>query len=191
METQPGRHELPWRDPHTLPATGSHPWGGNAATAAPQRAPADLEQLSHPLMEGWLCQERSVALGKARGEEQLLPGSAGADGGCAQPRREPQALLNLANGSCSRETPYPSLEGSVSRGKAVHSHFSLLRPCSLHGDSEVELRTAATRLGQIRGAATSPSGQQLSHNIGMMLIWKYSSKGCGGIHQNQRAGRRK
>lgn len=146
----------PWRDPHTLP--GSCPrlsWDG-CAPAAPQRAPADLEQLSHPMMERWPCRERSVALGKAKGEQQLLPGSAGADGGCTQPRREPQALLNLANGSCTRGTPWPGLEGSVSRGKAVNSHFSLLRPCSLRGVSEVELGTAATRLGQIKGAATEP-----------------------------------
>lgn len=54
-----------------------------------------------------------MTLGKEKGEEQLLAGSAGADGGRAWPRREPQALLNLANGSCTRE-PHPGLEGSVS-----------------------------------------------------------------------------
>lgn len=70
-----------------------------------------------------------MTLGKEESEERLLPGSAGADGGCTWPQREPQALLNLANGFCTRRdglvrtwrTPSPE-------EKLLNFHFTLLRP---------------------------------------------------------------
>lgn len=69
-----------------------------------------------------------MTLGKEKSKEQLPPGSAGADGGCTWPRREPQALLNLANGFCTRRDGLVQAWRALSpQEKLLNFHFTLFR----------------------------------------------------------------
>ena len=98
-----------------------------------------------------------MTLGEEKCKERLPPGSAGADGGCAWPWREPQALLNLANGFCTgRDGLVQAWRALSPEEKLLNFHFTLFKPTVQHRDLEVELMNAVTRLGQSREAATMP-----------------------------------
>lgn len=67
-----------------------------------------------------------MALGKGKGKEQLLPGSVGADGRCSWPQQEPEALLNLANGFCTRRERLVQAWRALSPDpKLLSFHFTL------------------------------------------------------------------